>query len=58
MSDEIIYGLVFLLMGLITLLWSKNATKSKGDPFLIKIIFIGGGIFCFLVAIYLFIKSF
>lgn len=56
MIDDLIYSLVFLLVGMIAVLWSKSAPKTKGDPFLIKIGFISSAATCFFAAIYLFIK--
>lgn len=56
MHDEIFYSLVFVLLGLIGIHWGKNATKSKNDPLLVRVTLIGGGIFCFVIAIYLILK--
>lgn len=58
MGDELLYSLIFFLMGLVSVLWSRTSPKSKGDPFLIKSTFIGLAVLCFLVGLYLLIKSF
>ena len=58
MSDELIYSLIFLLMGLISILWYRTSNTDKKDPFLIKPTFLILGIFCILISLYLLVKAF
>lgn len=57
MNDEILYSLVFLLMGLIAILWYRESEADNKDPYLIKPTFLWGGIFCFMLSLYLLIKG-
>lgn len=56
-GDELLYSAVFLLMGLISILWYRQSETDKKDPYLIKPTFLVMGIFSILVSVYLFIKA-
>lgn len=57
MRDEIIYSLVFLLLGLVSILSYRNSKTDKKDPFLIKPTFLCLGILSIISSIYLLIKA-
>jgi uncharacterized membrane protein len=58
MGDEIIYALVFLLLGLVSILSYRNSETDKKDPYQIKSTFLILGILSILCSIYLLVKSF
>jgi hypothetical protein len=61
MSDELIFGLLFLLLGLITLplgLTAKFRRESgEMDPNQVKFSLLSCAVFSFVASIYLFIKA-
>ena len=58
MGDKIIYSLVFLLMGLVSILSYRNSETDKKDPYLIKPTFLILGVLCMIISIYLLVKAF
>jgi len=56
--DELIYSMVFLLLGIISLLWYRKRKIDKKDPFLIKPTFLIVGVLCLIFFIVLLVKTF
>ncbi len=56
MAENLVYSVLFLLIGTIGIIWAQSAPKSKGDPFAIKISQYTMGILAVLVGLYLLIK--
>ena len=57
MVEEILYGLIFLLIGIICIHLGKSEPKDKKDPFLVRISLLTIGFFSVLSAFYLFFKA-
>ena len=53
MIEELIYSILFLLMGAIALIWAKRAPKTRDDPFAIKVSQYTMGIISILAGLYL-----
>ena len=58
MGEEILYSLVFLLMGLVSILCYRNSEPDKKDPYLIRPTFLILGILSIISSIYLLVKAF
>lgn len=56
MVDDLIYGLAFLLMGLISFLWYRNSNWDRKDPFQVKPTFLVFGVLSIAASIYIFIR--
>ena len=56
MPDELLYALIFLLMGLVSTVWYRNTEWDRKDPFLIKPTFLIFGALSYLFSIYLLVK--
>ncbi len=56
MGEEVIYSLLFLLTGVIGIIWAQQAPKAKGDPFLIKVSQYSFGFLSILIGLYLMFK--
>ena len=56
MDEELIYSILFFLIGAIAIIWARNAPKTRGDPFIIKISQYTMGIVSVLVGLYLLFK--
>jgi hypothetical protein len=54
--EELIYAVIFIIMGSIAILWAQDAPPTKGDPFLIKISQYSTGIVCVVIGAYLLFK--
>lgn len=56
MIENLIYSIVFLLIGAIAIIWAQSAPKTKGDPFAIKISQYTMGIVAVVAGLYLLLK--
>ncbi len=56
MAENLVYSILFLLIGTIGIIWAHSAPKTKDDPFAIKISQYTMGIVAVLAGLYLLIK--
>lgn len=57
MAENLVYSVLFLLIGAIGIIWAQSAPRTKGDPFAIKISQYTIGIVAVLAGLYLLIKA-
>jgi hypothetical protein len=57
MEEDLVYSILFLLMGAIGIIWAQSAPKTQGDPFAIKISQYTMGIVAILAGLYLLFKA-
>jgi hypothetical protein len=57
MEENLIYGVLFILIGMIGLLWARNAPKAKEDIMVGKVIQFVLGALSIIIGIVLLVKS-
>jgi hypothetical protein len=55
--EELLYGFMMLLIGVIAFMFGNRAPATKHDPFLLKISQYGLGVVSLLIALYLIVKA-
>jgi uncharacterized membrane protein HdeD (DUF308 family) len=56
MEEQPVYAILVILIGIIGILWARNAPKTKDDPFLGKITQYVFGVLCIVIGLILLIR--